>query len=913
MRAGSQQFLNGTGVIRGIVKDSATRQPLPMATVSVYRLKDSMFLKALFSGNNGSFALRTMPLDTAIRVTVSYVGYKRFLKIMTIPVAATELDLGDILLSNNASLQEVVVTAELPPLRMKGDTLEINPAAFNAGPNAVVEDMLKKVPGVVIWGDNKITVNGKPVKEVLVEGKPFLTGSMAVATQNLPAQIIQKAQVYAPENDPESRILDLKLKAGMKNGRFGNFSVAGGTDGRYEADVTWNMFKPKQQLSAGIAANNTNKVSGSLSDMLRFNTYRGNISNPSHQSDFSREGTNQYVAAGIGFNKELGQDRLLRTDYFGYYNIQDTRKSQLTATLIGDSSFLGNDLAHNHSKNMLHQASGSYVWIMTPKRALSMEAKIAAGSEKFTGNSLSSTAGSGGSLLNQSIRDETGLNQHQNLEIKTFFDNHPVSRSRELISIEHALGLGSYNNNRTNINKYEEYGPGGNVPESASVNRRFEEKGSGIENRINATYQINWLIWRLRNMLIKKQVYLNASLLNNLHHTYNKGNTDVNDYNTSSDIYNIANSYLTNTNKQHYLEERPGIRLSINRERVLSGRYSKKLDLSGKIEWQYKLLDNHSDKQFRTLLNQYVTWLPSATFTYKLNKVQAFSKQWSVKYFTGTRIPYLNELAPITDSTNLLTLYIGNPALRMQYFHNGEIAYAHTSLKNNQTIGVQFNIQDFKRKIILNSYITPQGRQEITFANTNNYRETRIDVNYSRPVKLKQVTLNIDARAGVRYETGDMYINRQKGTFQNDAYSVEHGLNLIMGHTELMVNQSFNWTKNRINISEQSGTAGFAYIMAAMIQQRSGRLTAASNLNLTYYAATQVESVSRYIWNVSMDYSITRNDQFHLRLSFNDLLKQNQKIANAVYLNTVVKSEVNRLTQFALISFIYYPRKFGNK
>lgn len=169
----TQSVTGRNGIITGCVKDSASGRVLPMATVSVYRSADSMFIVALFSGNNGSFSLRSLPVDSVITLSVSYVGYRRYVKKIRLPAEQPQLKLGDVLLSDDSRLQDVVVTAEMPPLRMKGDTLEINPAAFNAGPNAVMEDVLKKVPGVVIWGDNKITVNGKVVIQLLVDGKPF--------------------------------------------------------------------------------------------------------------------------------------------------------------------------------------------------------------------------------------------------------------------------------------------------------------------------------------------------------------------------------------------------------------------------------------------------------------------------------------------------------------------------------------------------------------------------------------------------------------------------------------------------------------------------------------------------------------------------------------------------------------------
>lgn len=202
-----------TSVIKGRVIDSASNKPVEFATVVISDARDTSanFIAYTLTDKNGSFALHKLPAAIPLKLLISFVAYQPFRKKITLS-NNQNLDIGNLLLSTK-QLGEVVVKGERMPIVIRKDTIEFNAEAFKVRPNAVVEDLLKKLPGVEVDNSGKITVMGKYVTKIMVDGKEFFANDPRIASKNLDADMIAKVQVYDDrENDPDHLVPDIDVK-----------------------------------------------------------------------------------------------------------------------------------------------------------------------------------------------------------------------------------------------------------------------------------------------------------------------------------------------------------------------------------------------------------------------------------------------------------------------------------------------------------------------------------------------------------------------------------------------------------------------------------------------------------------------------------------------------------------------------
>ncbi|HEY0060297.1 MAG TPA: carboxypeptidase regulatory-like domain-containing protein, partial [Flavisolibacter sp.] len=265
------------GSIRGKIIDSASKAPLSLATVTVFKAADTALITYRISTPDGEFKVNGLPLNATCRVVISYSGYNVYRHVFTL-TGSDVLDMGTIRMSaSSGTLDEVLVIAERPPVSIRKDTIEFNASSFKTLPTALVEDMLKKLPGVQVDADGNITANGKRVNRILVDGKEFFGNDPKMATRNLPANIIDKIQLTEDKDERElnpdkpagdiGQVINLRLKKAIKKGWFGKAYAGAGTNDRYEAGTILNLFRDTMQLSLIGFSNNLNRSGFGVGDI----------------------------------------------------------------------------------------------------------------------------------------------------------------------------------------------------------------------------------------------------------------------------------------------------------------------------------------------------------------------------------------------------------------------------------------------------------------------------------------------------------------------------------------------------------------------------------------------------------------------------------------------------------------------
>ena len=322
---------------------------MPSATVSVYKKNDKLQSYTL-TESRGTFSLTGLPLGETLFIHISFIGYATYSSSFVLDSSQLLKNLGLVYLEkDNKALENINVYA---PVIMKGDTLEFNPEAFELDKNAVAEDLLKKLPGVIVWGDGTITVNGRQIEKLLVNGKPFMTGDTKIATQNIPKNAIEKVQVYRESVDnfnPYDSItsINIQLRKNSRQGYFGKITTSAGTDEKYEGGFSQSAFTPKTQLSLVGQMNNVNRPANDFNSILKNASFKGTSAQVEYDNDFNLPGRNEQTSGGFfmthDFNSIFEETRQNRLTVKSFYNdVQNhTMKETQTTNYFGfDSTFI---------------------------------------------------------------------------------------------------------------------------------------------------------------------------------------------------------------------------------------------------------------------------------------------------------------------------------------------------------------------------------------------------------------------------------------------------------------------------------------------------------------------------------------------------------------------------------------------
>ncbi len=254
--------------LHGKVVEKETKEAILQATVQLLSLPDSTYTSGVATLSDGTFSLPKVAAGNYV-LKVSYIGYRNYYRDINLTSAQKNVNAGTVSLEPDAiALKEAVVTAEAPQVQVVEDTLVFNSSAYRIPEGAMLEELVKKLPGAELDDEGNITINGKEVKKIMVNGEEFFGGDIKTGLKNLPVNMVENLKTYDKKSDlarvtgiddgEEETVLDLTVKKNMNQGWFGNADLAAGTEDRYSGRVMLNRFKGQTQMSLIGSANNTN-------------------------------------------------------------------------------------------------------------------------------------------------------------------------------------------------------------------------------------------------------------------------------------------------------------------------------------------------------------------------------------------------------------------------------------------------------------------------------------------------------------------------------------------------------------------------------------------------------------------------------------------------------------------------------
>lgn len=931
------------GTIKGSVVDSTTRKPLMEASVSLMLARDSSLVSFEITDGDGKFSFSNLA-EGQYRVFVTYVGYRAAVKRISITTAEPVGDVGAVeLLAQSQTLAEISVKGEQAPMAVKGDTLEFNAGSFKTQPNAQVEDLLKKIPGVQVDRDGTITAQGQSVTKVLVDGKPFFGNDPKMATRNLPADIIDKVQVFdqlseqaafnGVDDGDRSKTINITTKKDKRKGTFGQQSVAvgpkPGDDPRYAVKGTLNRFNNGEQISLLGMANNINQQGFTAQDLGLGNNFggsgRGSGGGGGGGGSFVRSGgggsgngqvgnnaITQSWAGGINYKNSFGK----KIDLAGSYNVSNTntlteqssRRENILpnfttsggTTTRTDSTFIRNQVNGSDNTNTNHRVNLRLDYRIDSLTTLRVIPNLSWLNSNYSNTSNSRTVNSEGATTNTGLTNYNstgdGFNGNNSLLLLRKFRK--VGRT---FSVNWNVAMNNQDNSGINQSQTRSSTPlsttlGTPGSQTASdgmyeqlINQRNDQLTRSFTNSINVSYT--------EPLSMRQTLEFHYALSNNR----NESNRAVNDFNEATGQYDRPNAYLSNNFLNTFLTNRGGVTWQTKR---LKYTYALGLDA------QQANLNSTSLTNDKTLDRSFANLLPNALFTYN------FAKNTTLRFNYRTRMnaPSVNQLQPVTNNTNPLNVQLGNLDLQPEYSHNVSLNFNRFNPSTFRNMFVSINASRTDNKIVNSTTFSPSGAQTTQPVNTNGYYTVNGSLVLGRPIKISDNRININLNTNVTYNQGTSFINEKPNLSRN--WLVTQGLGLNTNINEkLDVNLSGNISLQSANYSlqpQQNTTYLNQTGMLDLFYQLPLRFTFTTNVTYNNYGgASGSYNQSFTLLNMALSRQLFKQNQGELRFQVFDLLNQNRSIVRNVTDTYVEEVQSRVLNRYFTVSFVYNLRNFG--
>ncbi len=897
MQVNAQRFK-----ITGQVADSLSGG-LPSVTVMLLNKSDST-LAAFAAGTfEGRFELKA-PNPGPFIVKIVYTGYLPWFKTVEKPLDSEVYDLGKINLPlANKELKEVMIEGERVPVVIKQDTIEFDAQSFTVVPNANVEDLLKKLPGVEVDREGNVTAQGKQVQRVMVDGKDFFGGrDPKLATKNLPADAISKVQVFEKKSETadftgiddgvREQTINLELKEEKRNGSFGKVEAGIGNDERYRLRGNLNKFSKGNQLSFLGQSNNINEQGFSIQDYINFSGNaaalggggRRNLNLGSGASNLINNGQRQNgimenYAGGINLNRQLSAKTELNASYL-YNQLNHFIETDLQRdNFLPSGNFALTDKTVQNNSNYNHRLSASLDHKVDSMNSLKFTTNISYNQTLSNSSSNAETVGSEtGVRQNTGLRDTEAegytLNANNNLLWRHKFAKRGRSLTTNVI-------LNVTDRTRdTELNALNTFGPQSEV--SLTTRQSNVTTGSTLSTGGTITY----------TEPIARRLYWET----NYTYTHNENISNQDVRNTDSLGIERVNPQLTNKFNSTYRYHKPGMNLRLNRTK-----YNASIGVSLQETNLYGFLPLRDTKINRSFTNV----LPIARFNYDFSS----SRRLNFDYETSVQEPSITDLQPIVDNTDPLNISTGNPDLKPAYRHNFRTNYFF------------FNPVTFMAFFVSGNY---------TYETNAIVTSQEVDERLVRTTKPVNVGENTRAFANANLSFPIKSINSRLRIGTNAVQTT--GLNLL------------NNQENRINTTALTGTLRYQFNYKEIFEQNLGyQLTRQDSrfsfgspnqlfLNSSYTASSILRVKKKNILNAELDYLVyenpnnnfyqelpllnitlsrlmLKNDRGELKVSVNNLLNRDLGITQNADVNFIETTRINNLGRFFMVSFVYSINK----
>jgi hypothetical protein len=923
--------------VSGRIVDNTTQKTLPGVGIIVINAADTTQRNLTTTDINGDFFVTGLPTNRTFILRTSYIGYAQMGK--SFSTKNPNVSLGTLaLIPKSTVLDEVVVEGQKTPVVQKGDTTEMSASAYKVNVDANAQDLVQKMPGVTLE-NGTVKAHGEEIKRVLVDGKNFFGEDASMALQNLPAEVIDKVQIYNKMSDQaeftgfddgnSSKVLNIITRADRRRGENG--TITGGTDfvDKYQVSGRLNVFRGTKKITLTGGANNINQQPFSTQDILGVmggGGVGGGRRGGGPGFIGRQSGLNKPASIGLNYTNAISKKLTISGSYF--FNKQDNLTKTISSTInrnmtdtlgkIGTPRFNQNPWDQSTNVNFNHRfdmkveytidTANSIIW---SPRFSTQDNNSGSFSDTYGFNLTPDTV-----LHNLSNSSSSGLGYNYTSDL-TF--RHKFAKKGRTISVGTTI---SGNLNRSDQLKYSfirqadtigsfiipaGYTIPSGLPYTDSVvdlRTHSKTKGTTFSSNLAYTEPIG------TSSLI--QLGYNAS--------FSWNNTDREAYDRTTDLFLDKYSNVYNSS---YNTQRGGITYLL--------RKGDKLMANAGVDYQFALLNGERTYPGKATVDRtFENVLPNAMMNYK------FSKNTNLRIFyrTSTNPPSVTQLQDVVTIINSRNISMGNSLLEHEYTNNGALNYRYSNpekftnfgfnLFGNYTNNAIGNaIYEIRRDTIIDT-VKYTG---VTLTKPQNFKSswnTRLFVNYGFLFMPIKCNLNVIGGIGFSQTPGskNYILNR------TNQYNITGGLVIasnISKNADFTVSYTGNYTISDViydrhnqefiglNTSNTHSAIWNHSLTLTSTFTIWERLILQNTLNEQLNAGLGSGYDQNYLlWNTTIGFKVFKNKAGQIKLSIFDVLKQNRSISQSVTAYNTVNSSTNTLQRFMLFSFTYTLRNYSS-
>lgn len=892
--------------VKGKLLDE-NNQPLVSATVFTQTIADSTMIDYTVSNMNGDFELPFRTREKKARLVITFNGYETYRK--ELDLTKQSFDLGSINMQPAAfELEGVSVTAEAAPITVKADTLEFNAGSFKVAPDSNVEALLKQLPGVDVTPDGTITVNGKEVNNILVNGKPFFGKDGKIATQNLPADLIEKIQVTdtktkeeelsGDDASGEEKTINLTIQEDKNKGLFGKAMLGMGSDDRYESSLLFNTFKGDRKLSVLGSSNNINSIGFSMDEI--FDNMGGGRNQSIWTSDdgsFSINGQRFGGSSGITQSHMLGLnyadnwwDETVEPSATYYYTETQTDNDNVTSRVnfLPDGNTVTNSASTTDNSSQGHNLSTDIEIKIDSTFSVYLNPGFKYNTSKNRYSSDQNTASETGEILNESFSNNFTDSESNSFSNELFLYKKFAKKGRGL-SFRFESEIGKDESDLLSQSETYFYETGD--PDDIRNQNRFD-------NEDQKSYQFG-LGYREP---LTDSLRLSLGIDYEISKTVNERNTF--DFDDVSGMFDDLNATQSNYYDSRTNELSPEVGLRLRKKKYGFG-----------IEAGANITEF---KNYALYLGERTNFNKSYVFPrFRANMNMNFGKSKSMwmSYRFNMNLPSARQILPVANLSNPLNTVIGNADLKPTERHNLYANFNNYDYSTRSGYFIYAGGSYFNNQVVSSTVYDESNRATTTYQNLDDVYWTYFGASFNKSYKQEVGTwrfrvsmdVNLDQSKGLTNAAEYKSVSLQLGPRASVAYEITD---------LLLIEPSYQYNYYNTNYENYRIDKSSNFTHKAKLET-----TLRWPLNFVWgndfgynYNSNIADGFQKdfYLWNTSLGYNFF-GDKLLAKVKVYDLLNQNISSTRSITPTAIVDEQNTVLQRYVMFSLTYKLEMFGGK